>query len=361
MPPPVAAPNLDPKPQALHEPVNLFSNVVRDCRIVRISSEDAKSFSDSWADLESLIFPCENQYPKIDRWLREKVRCGVQSGNRNVFLGYHLGRPSVAAVVKTGESAKFCHLSVCPRLQDYNMGELFFALMAMSVRNESKTLKFTLPEGLWDRERSFFESFAFSEAKPIGRQYRLFERELYCEAPFSLVWPNVLRKLAKLRDAVSIDGTTWGQNLVLSVRPEYADKILEGKKTVEIRRSFSPGRVPASCLLYSTSPVQAVVGTVDIVRAVNVTKNEAWARFGERINCTEEQRTQYALGAKSVWALELANPRRNRIPVSLPTLRLCSPTPLYPPQSYSIVSDGSGWAGAMPVIAMLQTAFAGST
>jgi predicted transcriptional regulator len=339
-----------------HQSVNLFSDVVRDCRIVRVTVDDARTESDSWSDLASLILGCEDQYPRIDRWLSEKVRVGVQAGRRHVFVGYHLGKPSVAAIVKTGASAKLCHLSVTPELRGRNVGELFFVLMAMSVRDQSRTMRFTLPEGLWEREREFFESFAFTEVQVAAKQYRRSERELFCEAPFAKVLPQALQKLSKLRQAISLDGSGWAQDLVLSVRPEFAERILAGTKSVEVRRSFSVDRAPASCLIYSTTPVQAVVGTVDVVRATRLTPQEVWSRFGTRVHCTWDELSSYSAGVAKVWALELANPHRHRNPVGLSFLRSCSPLPIRPPQSYNVVSSGSGWASAMPVVAMLQTA-----
>lgn len=340
-------------PSAKH--IHLFASAVKDCRITRLSGEDASTDSDTWRDLESLVFPWECKYPRIDKWLNTKVRPGVESNRRRVFVGYHMGEPAVAAVVKVGETSKFCHLSVSPALQQRNVGELFFAVMAMSVRAESKSLRFTLPEGLWETQRSFFESFAFTSAKPNDRQYRLFERELFCEAPFTQVWPTVIQKVAKLRQSVSIDGVGWDQDLVMSVHPEYAERILAGTKTVEIRRKFSTARVPATCVLYATSPIQKVVGQVDIVRATRLDPQQAWIRFGQRADCTQREMDTYASGTDQVCALELKNPVRFPNAIALSTIRTWINRAIKPPQSHSLISDGSGWECAMPVIAMLQS------
>ncbi len=348
-----------PLPTMLHpekpvEHVNLFSSVVKDCRVVQVSGNDARTHSDTWRDLESLVFPWEEKYPGIDDWLNGKVRPGVESKRRKAFVGYHMGEPAVAAIVKVGETSKFCHLSVSPSLQERNVGELFFAMMAMSVRKESKSLRFTLPEGLWETQRSFFESFSFTHAKPIDRQYRLFERELLCEAPFARVWTNVINKIAKLRQSVSIDGVGWDQDLVMSIRPQYAEQILTGAKTVEIRRKFSTARVPVTCVLYASSPVQEVVGQIDIVRATNLDPQQAWLKFGQRALCSQCDLAEYASGASQVCALELANPICYPNAVTLSTIRSWVDRSIRPPQNHCLMSNGSGWECAMPVIAMLQ-------
>jgi len=86
---------MQPNEQAEH--VNLFSSVVKDCRVARLSGDDARMYSDTWRDLESLVFPWEDKYPRINEWLNKKVRPGVESKRRKAFVGYHMGEPAVAA------------------------------------------------------------------------------------------------------------------------------------------------------------------------------------------------------------------------------------------------------------------------
>jgi predicted transcriptional regulator len=51
------------------------------------------------------------------------------------------------------------------------------------------------------------------------------------------------------------------RDVLVSIRPFYASKILTGHKTVELRRKFPEvGAVGATALIYSSSPVSAVVG-----------------------------------------------------------------------------------------------------
>ena len=45
--------------------------------------------------------------------------------------------------------------------------------------------------------------------------------------------------------------------IVLSLKPRFADVVLAGKKTVELRRAEPKIVVPTRALIYSTSPVRA--------------------------------------------------------------------------------------------------------
>jgi ASCH domain len=60
------------------------------------------------------------------------------------------------------------------------------------------------------------------------------------------------------------------RDVVLSVRPQYSSKILEGKKTVELRRRF-PVSAPRGTVayIYSTSPIRAMVGCTEIENVIN--------------------------------------------------------------------------------------------
>lgn len=48
-------------------------------------------------------------------------------------------------------------------------------------------------------------------------------------------------------------------NIILSIHPEYVEKILAGEKTVELRRLL-PRQNVEKIYIYSTSPVKKIVG-----------------------------------------------------------------------------------------------------
>ena len=72
-----------------------------------------------------------------------------------------------------------------------------------------------------------------------------------------------------------MSGTTY-EFLVISVRPMFADAILDGRKTIEIRRqrpNVQPGTLG---FVYASSPIQAVVGLFRIDRIFSGTPEEIW-------------------------------------------------------------------------------------
>ena len=332
----------------------LFSHLAQDFSIARVTSEDAERCTDLWEDLQRLIGSCEGMYPKIDDWIHDKVRVGIRCGRRSGFVGYHKGVPVVSSVVKPGIDAKFCHLKVDERFRGSNIGEFLFALMAIEVRSTAERIHFTLPESLWRERRAFFSSFAFRDAEKSDRQYRLFEDELHCVAPFDLVWNSVVRKLPKLKSSLVIDGCSQDSELLMSLRPQYADSILRGGKRVEIRRSFSSKWLGSRIALYASAPISSLVGEAVIQQLVEDAPDKIWNSFSTSLGCTKAEFDAYAEGAERVFALVLSNVRAYETPLGLNAARELTGEKLLPPQNYSRLSVESPWSRAIPIASLVQ-------
>lgn len=63
--------------------------------------------------------------------------------------------------------------------------------------------------------------------------------------------------------------------ILLSVKPRFAEQILTGAKKVEFRRSWAAEPVGLA-VIYSSSPVQRLVGIVDVDGAVVASPTNVW-------------------------------------------------------------------------------------
>lgn len=125
------------------------------------------------------------------------------------------------------------------------------------------------------------------------------------------------------------------RSLLLSVHPRFARAILEGRKTVELRRhrvGASPG---AAVILYATSPVMAVLGTAYLDSVDTGEPQTIWQRHGERTDLTEYEFHDYLNGCEVASALLLRRPATLLAPMQLSALRAVSS--FQPPQSYRYV------------------------
>lgn len=123
--------------------------------------------------------------------------------------------------------------------------------------------------------------------------------------------------------------------LLLSVRPRFAEAILAGKKTVEVRRrpvKVAPG---TRAIIYASTPAMAVVGTARIQRAIVCKPDFAWRRHGEAIGLAHSEFEEYLAGNMAC-LLILGEARSLDSPLSLQHLR--KRTSFQPPQSYRYVS-----------------------
>lgn len=129
----------------------------------------------------------------------------------------------------------------------------------------------------------------------------------------------------------------------MSIRPGYAEAILSGSKTVELRRrrpSFSPG---TRVIVYSSSPEQQLLGTFRTGDVHEGTPGELWKLIKHRAGVDRATFDAYFAGCSEAFAIEVRRPQR------LQPKRLR----IRPPQSYLFLSPSRRghrgvlqWAGA---------------
>jgi len=65
-------------------------------------------------------------------------------------------------------------------------------------------------------------------------------------------------------------------NVLLSVKPEYAEKILEGKKKYEFRRSIFKRNDIKKVYIYSTSPISKIIASFEIEKILKDSPEMIW-------------------------------------------------------------------------------------
>jgi predicted transcriptional regulator len=230
-----------------------------------------------------------------------------------------------------------------------------FSLMAAEVRNQAAEIHFTLPEGLWEREKGFFRLFGFESAGRATSQYRMFEEELRCSASFQSVWSSVVAQLPTLLTSASIAGFQVNDGIVLSLHDKHARAVMQGEKTVELRRRFADRWVGRNASVYATGPTSALLGTVTIDEVLKAEPDEIWDRFGSSVCCTRAEFDAYTGDRPFVYALCLSHPRPYEAPVPLSQLSHLIGEQVRPPQSYSAHSSTDTWGKALTLAAILHS------
>lgn len=124
--------------------------------------------------------------------------------------------------------------------------------------------------------------------------------------------------------------------LVLSLKPRFAQAILAGTNTVEVRRVMPRLTVPTLALLYASSSARALVGTC-VVRSVSrYPVDELWYLHGAGTAPSRTEFDAYLQGRDSGVALLLESAEPLAAPIPLHTLRQAHG--FRPPQSFAYVS-----------------------
>ena len=72
----------------------------------------------------------------------------------------------------------------------------------------------------------------------------------------------------------------FDKNIILPIKPEYADKILSGQKKYEYRKNICTDNIE-KIYVYATSPVKAIIGELEVVEKMIMNKDNLW-EFSEK-------------------------------------------------------------------------------
>lgn len=117
--------------------------------------------------------------------------------------------------------------------------------------------------------------------------------------------------------------------VLLSIKPHYANAILDGRKKVEFRkRKF--GRAVSHVVIYATAPMQRIVGWFEVGPLHELSPERLWRRFSTIGGISRDDFRAYYAGVPSGVAIAVTAVQRLRKPLALKRI---SSSP--PPQSYS--------------------------
>lgn len=103
--------------------------------------------------------------------------------------------------------------------------------------------------------------------------------------------------------------------ILLPIKPNWAQKILSGEKTVELRRVM-PSRNPRHLLIYETAPTSAVVGEISILCVAQMPPS-GLRRYMEHAQVTPEEFDAYFVGSEFGVAFFVHKPVRFTEPIKL--------------------------------------------
>ena len=140
------------------------------------------------------------------------------------------------------------------------------------------------------------------------------------------------------------------ETLLLSVRPTFLERLIDGTKTVELRRVRPSVQAGQGVLLYGSSPTMALVASAKVSRIEAATPEGLWPRVREAAGMSRAEYLAYFAGAERASAIWLEQVRAFESPLPLRQMRQRWPW-FRPPQSYCYVRATFEAAGAMRSLA----------
>ena len=105
--------------------------------------------------------------------------------------------------------------------------------------------------------------------------------------------------------------------VLLSIKPEFADKIFDGTKKYEFRRSIFKNNSISSVVVYASSPTQKVIGEFEIERIINAEVQDLWNETKEDSGITEAYFMKYFIGKEAGFAIKIKEVKRYEKPLCI--------------------------------------------
>lgn len=126
--------------------------------------------------------------------------------------------------------------------------------------------------------------------------------------------------------------------VLLSIKPEFAEKIFEGTKRFEFRKNVYRSKDVKTVVVYATMPIGQIIGEFDVDQILCETPDELWALTCDYSGISRTFFDEYFSGRTRSFALAVGDVRRYDIPLD-PSEFIDNFTP---PQSYMYIDDELG-------------------
>ena len=123
---------------------------------------------------------------------------------------------------------------------------------------------------------------------------------------------------------------------LLSIKPEFAEKIFSGKKCFEFRKvAFS--KEVRSIVVYVTAPVGRIIGEFEVAKILSDSPSSLWKKTKDSARITEQFFFEYFKGRKTAIAIEIAKPIRYKHEIN----PYKGEQKFTPPQSFRYIQEGT--------------------
>jgi predicted transcriptional regulator len=121
--------------------------------------------------------------------------------------------------------------------------------------------------------------------------------------------------------------------ILISLKPKYADHVFEGTKTVELRRRRLKVRPGTRIWIYATAPTAAIRGYASLVRVEAGSPLQIWKSLGNQTGLSKIEFEAYFKSCRTAYGLLLVDVMEMENALTLDQIRDVV-TDFHPPQFY---------------------------
>jgi len=92
--------------------------------------------------------------------------------------------------------------------------------------------------------------------------------------------------------------------ILLSIKPEYTEKIFSGEKKYEFRKQ-KPKQIIEMVIIYECHPSKNIVGWFNVKRIISGSPKEIWVKCKNSGGIEKEDYFNYCNGKKIIYALQI--------------------------------------------------------
>jgi predicted transcriptional regulator len=119
-------------------------------------------------------------------------------------------------------------------------------------------------------------------------------------------------------------------SVLLSIKPEFAEKIFSGLKRYEFRRVIFKSKNVSKVVVYASHPVQRVVGEFEVGGVLALSRHQLWLQTRQFSGIAKSYFDEYFADKETAYAIKIEGVKRYSQPMTLE--KLCPRT--RPPQSF---------------------------
>ena len=126
--------------------------------------------------------------------------------------------------------------------------------------------------------------------------------------------------------------------LFISVKPDYAYKIITGQKTIELRKNRPNVKNGDYVIIYATVPIKTVIGFGKIEKIIETTPSKMWEENSSKLGIDKVYFDKYYAGSNRSIGIEISSICKFKIGFSLEMIKKTNPS-FSPPQTYKYISN----------------------